>query len=131
MDRANMKVLVVDDMSTMRKLLKKNLTALGFENLRDAEDGNKAWEAMNSFGDIDMVISDWNMPNCTGIDLLKRVRADHRFKHIPFIMVTAEGEGHQVKEALESGVSNYVLKPFTKESLESKISQTLAKLAAA
>lgn len=116
------KVLVVDDMSTMRKLVGKILKEIGFTDITEAADGIQAWEAINSatspFG---LVISDWNMPNCTGIDLLKRLRADPRFKKTPFVLVTAESEGHQVAEALKAGVDQYVVKPFNKEGLVVKL----------
>lgn len=116
------KILVVDDMSTMRKMVCKMCKDLGFTDLSEASDGARAWEAIAGanppFG---LVISDWNMPNSTGLDLLKRVRGDSRFKMLPFLMVTAEAEQHQVAEAIKSGVDNYVVKPFTKESFVEKI----------
>ena len=116
------KILIVDDMLTMRKLVVKICKELGFSDLTEATDGAKAWEAISSaeppFG---LVISDWNMPNTTGLDLLKRVRADQRFKKLPFVMVTAEAEQHQILEAVKSGVSNYVIKPFTAETLKEKL----------
>jgi two-component system chemotaxis response regulator CheY len=118
------KVLIVDDMMTMRKLVKKSLTAIGFSIFEEAEDGQKAWAKLNDSLDVGLVISDWNMPNCTGLEFLKRVRADARFKKLPFILLTAEGEAAQVSEAVVAGVSNYVLKPFTQESLTQKIEQT-------
>jgi two-component system chemotaxis response regulator CheY len=116
------KVLIVDDMMTMRKLVSKTCKEIGFQNLVEAADGIQAWEAIqNSTPPIGLVISDWNMPNCSGLDLVKRIRADSRFKNIPFIMVTAEAEQHQVLEAIKSGVDNYVVKPFGKEQLIEKL----------
>ncbi len=116
------KVLIVDDMMTMRKLVSKTCKEIGFQNLVEAADGIQAWEAIqNSTPPIGLVISDWNMPNCSGLDLVKRIRADSRFKNTPFIMVTAEAEQHQVLEAIKSGVDNYVVKPFGKEQLIEKL----------
>lgn len=116
------RVLVVDDMMTMRKLVSKCCKEIGFTDITEAADGALGWEAItNASPPIGLVISDWNMPNCTGIDLLKRVRADSRFGKTPFILVTAEAEQHQVAEALQAGVDNYVVKPFTKDSLMEKI----------
>jgi two-component system chemotaxis response regulator CheY len=116
------KILVVDDMMTMRKLVAKVCKELGFSDISEAADGAKAWEAISSanppFG---LIISDWNMPNTSGLDLLKRVRADSRFLRLPFVMVTAEAEKHQIVEAVKSGVSNYVIKPFTAAMLKEKL----------
>jgi len=122
----------VDDMMTMRKLVIKNCKELGFSDITEAEDGAKAWEAVDKasppFG---LIISDWNMPNTTGLDFLKRVRADSRFVKLPFVMVTAEAEQHQVVEALKAGVSNYVVKPFTAQSLREKIEAVHRKITGA
>jgi two-component system chemotaxis response regulator CheY len=116
------KVLIVDDMMTMRKLVSKTCKDIGFQNLVEAADGIQAWEAIQSSSPpIGLVISDWNMPNCSGLDLVKRIRADSRFKNTPFIMVTAEAEQHQVLEAIKSGVDNYVVKPFGKDQLIEKL----------
>ena len=116
------RILVVDDMMTMRKLVAKTCKELGFSDITEAPDGAKAWDAINaaspSFG---LVISDWNMPGTTGMDLLKRVRADARFVELPFIMVTAEAEQSQVMEAVKAKVSNYVVKPFTSDILKQKM----------
>ncbi len=116
------KVLVVDDMMTMRKLVVKACKEIGFTDIMEAADGAIAWTAINdpanSFG---LVISDWNMPNTSGLDLLKRVRSDSRFGKMPFILVTAEAEQSQILEAAKAGVSQYVMKPFTMESLREKI----------
>jgi two-component system chemotaxis response regulator CheY len=118
----NTKVLVVDDMMTMRKLVSKVCKEVGFTNLVEAADGIQAWEAIqNSSPPIGLVISDWNMPNCSGLDLVKRIRADSRFNNLPFLMVTAEAEQHQVLEAIKSGVDNYVVKPFGKDQLVEKL----------
>jgi two-component system, chemotaxis family, chemotaxis protein CheY len=123
------KVLVVDDMMTMRKIVKKTLSTIGFTTIEEAEDGQKAWSKLNEQPDIGLIISDWNMPNCTGLDFLKRVRSDKRFRDLPFLLLTAEGEASQVKEAMVAGVDNYVLKPFTLESLKEKLEQVHKKKA--
>lgn len=116
------KILVVDDMMTMRKLVSKVCKDLGFSDIHEAKDGAQAWEAVsNSVPPFGLIISDWNMPISTGLDLLKRVRGDSRFSKTPFLMVTAEAEGHQVAEALKAGVDQYVVKPFGKETLMEKL----------
>lgn len=119
------RVLVVDDMMTMRKIVAKACKDIGFVDITEAADGQKAWEALQAAQPpIGLVISDWNMPNCTGIDLLRRVRADSRYKSVPFILLTAESEGHQVAEAVKSGVDNYIVKPFTPDLLGKKLEET-------
>ena len=116
------RVLVVDDMMTMRKIVSKTCRDIGFTDIIEAADGNLAWEALASSNPpVGLVISDWNMPNCSGLDLLKKIRADARFKNMPFLMVTAEAEQHQVAEAVKAGVDNYVIKPFTKDNLVAKL----------
>jgi two-component system, chemotaxis family, chemotaxis protein CheY len=117
------KVLVVDDMSTMRKIVIKIVKDLGFTDIHEAADGNEAWKHISNPGETNfgLVISDWNMPNCTGLEFLKRLRADQRYSKTPFILVTAEAEGHQVAEAVKSGVDQYVVKPFSRDSLKEKL----------
>ena len=119
------RVLVVDDMMTMRKIVSRTCKDLGFADITEAPDGQKAWEAVQSaqppFG---LIVSDWNMPNCTGLEFLKRVRADGRFKAIPFVLLTAESEASQVAEALRAGVDNYIVKPFTVEVVRNKLEET-------
>lgn len=127
---ATIKILIVDDMMTMRKLVKRALDTMGFKTVEEADDGQKAWEKLQANPDIALVISDWNMPNCSGLEFLKRVRADSRFKKLPFILLTAEAEAHQVTEAVQAGVSNYCVKPFTADGLKQKIEQTHKKHAA-
>ena len=118
------RVMVVDDMLTMRKIVSKTLKELGFTDLTEAADGQKAWEAVQAANPpIGLIVSDWNMPNCTGLDLLKRIRADGRFKHTPFVLLTAESESHQVMEAVKAGVDNYIVKPFTAETLKTKLEE--------
>lgn len=125
---ANTKVLVVDDMLTMRKIVTKACKEVGFTNVVEAADGQKAWEVLNSPEHlIGLVISDWNMPNCTGIEFLKRVRGDSRFKGLPFVLLTAESEAAQVQEAVKAGVDNYIVKPFTPDILKKKLEETYAK----
>lgn len=116
------RVLVVDDMMTMRKLVGKICRDIGFSDLVEATDGAKGWEAITtSSPPVGLVISDWNMPNATGLDLLKRVRSDSRFGSLPFVMVTAEAEQHQILEAVKAGVSTYIIKPFTADILREKL----------
>ncbi|MCE5311910.1 MAG: chemotaxis response regulator CheY [Nitrospiraceae bacterium] len=114
------KVLVVDDFPTMRRIVKNLLKQLGFENIDEAEDGNMALNKMRSttYG---LVVSDWNMPNMEGIELLRNVRADAALKDTPFLMVTAEAEKEKVIEAIKAGVDNYIVKPFTAEILKEKL----------
>lgn len=115
-----MKVLLVDDFSTMRRIIKNLLKEVGFTNIDEAENGNAALEKLKG-GDFDFVISDWNMPVMTGIDLLRAVRADGSLKEMPFLMVTAEAKQENIVEALQAGVSNYIVKPFTSKTLQEKI----------
>ncbi len=122
------KILIVDDMSTMRKMVMKTCQKIGFTDFAEAADGVLAWEAVQNDKKIGLIISDWNMPNCTGLDFLKRVRADARFKHLPFLLVTAEAEKHQVIEAIKSGCSGYVVKPFTSEQLSGALEEAHKRL---
>jgi two-component system, chemotaxis family, chemotaxis protein CheY len=116
----SMRVLVVDDFSTMRRIIKNILRQLGFTNIVEADDGTTAWEVLNKER-IDFVISDWNMPKMTGIDLLRKVRASEEYADVPFLMVTAEGLQENIIEAVQAKVSNYIVKPFTPETLGQKI----------
>ena len=117
-------ILVVDDFATMRRIVKGNLRQLGFSKIIEAEDGRIALEELKK-NKIDLIISDWNMPNMNGLELLKAVKGDESFKKIPFVMVTAEGQKSNVMEAVKAGVSNYVVKPFTPETLEEKLKKVL------
>ncbi len=119
-----MKVLVVDDFSTMRKIIKNNLKGMGFNNIVEAENGQKALEALKK-EKLGLIISDWNMPMMSGIELLKAVRGDAGLKSIPFVMVTAEGQKDNVMEAAKAGVSNYVVKPFTPDTFSEKLQKVL------
>ena len=123
MDR-DMKVLVVDDFATMRRIVKGALKQLGYLNIVEAEDGQIALELLKK-EKVGLIVCDWNMPNMTGIELLKVVRADAVLKDTPFIMVTAEGQKDNVLEAVNAGVSNYVVKPFTPDILGGKIKKVL------
>lgn len=116
----NMKIMVVDDMSTMRRIIKNILKQIGFANIDEAENGQEALTKLKAdqFG---FVVSDWNMPVMTGIDLLRAIRADEGLKHIPVLMVTAEAQKENIIEAVQAGVSNYIVKPFTAESLQDKM----------
>ncbi len=122
----NMPILVVDDFSTMRRIVKTCLRQLGFENITEAEDGKIALEKME-LNEFKLVISDWNMPNMMGIDLLKSVRANEKYKNVPFVLVTAEGQKENVIEAAKAGVSNYVVKPFTADTLQTKLEAVFKK----
>ncbi len=122
------KVLVVDDMLTMRKIVSKILKDLGFTDISEAQDGQEAWEKVQT-GAYGLIISDWNMPNCTGLEFLKKVRADVKLAKTPFLLVTAEAEGHQVAEAIKSGVDQYVVKPFSKDGLKMKLESAHKKCA--
>lgn len=123
------KILIVDDMMTMRKIVQKSLKELGFTNFVEAADGQKGWEVLLADTTIGLVVSDWNMPNCTGVDLLRRLRSDGTRKSTPFVLLTAESEGHQVAEAVKAGVDNYIVKPFTTEILQKKLEDTFKRVA--
>ena len=123
----NMKILLVDDFATMRKVIKNLLKQTGYNNVSEAEDGVEALKALKS-EKMDFIISDWNMPNMTGLELLKAVRADKDLTGLPFLMVTAEGLQKNVLAAVKAGVSNYIVKPFTAEVLNEKIEKIIAKM---
>jgi two-component system chemotaxis response regulator CheY len=118
------KILIVDDFATMRKVIRNLLKQSGYENITEAEDGVAAMNVLKSTK-IDFVISDWNMPNMTGIELLRAVRSDNELSALPFLMVTAESLKDNVVEAVKAGVSNYIVKPFTAEVLGEKIDKIL------
>lgn len=123
----SIKILVVDDLTTMRKLVKKGLQSMGFSQFIEAENGEKAWEILKCEPEIGLIISDWNMPLCTGFNFLKLVRAHEQFKNLPFILMTAESEFPQVKSALNAGADNCISKPFTSLLLKEKLSMTYQK----
>ncbi len=116
----NMKILIVDDFSTMRRIIKNLLRDLGFTNTQEADDGQTALPMLKN-GDFDFLVTDWNMPGMTGIELLRQVRADERLGSLPVLMVTAEAKREQIVEAAQSGVNGYVVKPFTAQALKEKI----------
>ncbi|MBA44795.1 MAG: two-component system response regulator [Magnetococcales bacterium] len=120
----NMRILVVDDFLTMRRIIINLLRQLGFNNVVEAADGKQALDKVHE-EEIDLIVSDWNMPNMTGIEFLKHVRADEKTKAIPFIMVTAEGKKENVIAAVHAGVSNYIVKPFNAATLKEKMSKVI------
>ena len=116
----NMRVLIVDDFSTMRRIVRNILRQIGLANVVEADDGTTAWEILNR-EKIDFVVSDWNMPKMPGIDLLRKVRSSEQFANLPFLMVTAEAQQENIIEAVQAKVSNYIVKPFTADTLKQKI----------
>ena len=126
MDKS-MKILVVDDFSTMRRIIKNLLKDLGFANIQEADDGNTALPMLQQ-GDFDFVGTDWNMPGMQGIDLLRAIRADDKLKHLPVLMVTAEAKKEQIVAAAQAGVNGYVVKPFTAATLKEKLDKIFERL---
>ena len=125
----NMKILIVDDFSTMRRIVKNVLHELGFDNTEEADDGSTALPVLKA-GKYDFLITDWNMPGMQGIDLLKAVRSDPALAKLPVLMVTAEAKKDQIVLAAQAGVNGYIVKPFTPETLREKISKIFERLAA-
>jgi two-component system, chemotaxis family, chemotaxis protein CheY len=117
-----MKFLVVDDFSTMRRIVRNLLKELGFTNVDEAEDGVAALQKLRA-GGFDFVISDWNMPNMTGIELLRQLRADPALKQLPLLMITAEAKKENIIEAAQAGANGYIVKPFTAATLDEKLSK--------
>jgi len=118
--------MVVDDSSTMRRIIKNTLNRLGYKDLLEAADGVEAWEVMQQHkNEIGVLITDWNMPNMNGLELVKKVRSDSAFEDIPIIMVTTEGGKAEVITALKAGVNNYIVKPFTPQVLKEKLEAVL------
>lgn len=126
----DMKILVVDDFSTMRRIIKNLLRDLGFNNTEEADDGNTALPLLKS-GKFDFLVTDWNMPGMQGIDLLKEVRKDPELASLPVMMVTAESKKDQIVEAAQAGVNGYIVKPFTAQTLKEKIEKIFERLDAA
>lgn len=122
----DMKFLVVDDFSTMRRIIRNLLKELGFTNIDEAEDGVAALTKLKG-GGFDFVVSDWNMPNMTGIELLRAIRGDEALKDLPVLIVTAEAKKENIVEAAHAGASGYVVKPFTAATLDEKINKILQK----
>lgn len=121
----NLRFLVVDDSSTMRRIIINTLSRLDYNNILEAENGIQGWELLNQHTDINMLITDWNMPEMNGLELVKKVRSDSRFNDLPIIMVTTEGGKAEVITALKAGVNNYIVKPFTPQVLKDKLSAVL------
>jgi len=122
----NMKVLVVDDFATMRRIVKNVLKQIGFTKIVEADDGSTALAVLKK-DEVGLIISDWNMPKVSGLDLLKTVRSDESMKDMPFLMVTAEAQKDSVVQAVQAGVSNYIVKPFTPEAIKEKLEQIFKK----
>lgn len=120
-----MKLLVVDDSSTMRRIIKNTLARLGYSEILEGENGIEGWEHMDADPDIGVLITDWNMPEMNGLELVKKVRGDERYTDIPIIMVTTEGGKAEVITALKAGVNNYIVKPFTPQVLKEKLEAVL------
>ncbi|BBD79394.1 chemotaxis response regulator CheY [Aerosticca soli] len=127
----NLKILVVDDFSTMRRIIRNLLVELGFSNplIQEADDGNSALALLRN-QPFDLVITDWNMPNMTGIDLLRAIRAEPALKALPVLMVTAENNRDQIIAAAQAGVNGYIVKPFTAVTLEEKLTRIFERIAA-
>ncbi|MCB5196227.1 MULTISPECIES: chemotaxis response regulator CheY [Deefgea] len=124
----NMRFLVVDDFSTMRRIVRNLLKELGFTNVDEAEDGQVALHKLKN-GQFEFVVTDWNMPNMTGIELLRAIRADAQLKHLPVLMVTAEAKKENIIEAATAGASGYVVKPFTAATLDEKLKKIFVNMA--
>ncbi len=123
----NIKILVVDDFSTMRRIIKNLLRDLGFNNTAEADDGTTALPMLQS-GNFDLLITDWNMPGMQGIDLLRAVRADPKLSMMPVLMVTAEQKKEQIIEAAKAGVNGYIVKPFTAATLKEKLDKIFERM---
>ena len=122
-----MKFLVVDDFSTMRRIVRNLLKELGYTNAEEAEDGVVAMNMLRS-NKFDFVVSDWNMPNMTGIELLKNIRADETLKNLPVLMITAEARKENIIEAAQAGANGYIVKPFTAATLDEKLTKIFKNL---
>lgn len=120
-----LKLLVVDDSSTMRRIIKNTLQRLGFDDVLEAEHGVEAWQIMERTPDINVLITDWNMPEMNGLELVRKVRAEKKYENMPIIMVTTEGGKAEVITALKAGVNNYIVKPFTPQVLKEKLEDVL------
>lgn len=120
-----MKLLVVDDSSTMRRIIKNTLERLGHTDILEAEHGLEAWDLLSQNDDVKVVITDWNMPEMNGLELVEKIRAEQKYEDMPIIMVTTEGGKAEVITALKSGVNNYIVKPFTPQVLKEKLEDVL------
>ncbi len=128
MVQKNIKILIVDDFPTMRRIIKNLLKDLGYENVDEAEDGQMGLEKLRN-GSFDFVVSDWNMPNLDGLEMLKQIRADPALSKLPVLMVTAEAKKENIIAAAQAGASGYVVKPFTAATLEEKLNKIFEKMA--
>lgn len=126
----NMRILIVDDFSTMRRIVKNLLNDLGYTNTAEADDGKSAWPLLQA-GGFDFVVTDWNMPGMTGIELLRAIRGDARLAKTPVLMVTAEAQREQIIAAAQAGVNGYIIKPFTAQTLKEKIDKIFQRLSEA
>lgn len=124
-----MKILIVDGLSTMRRIISNLLRDLGFNNIQETDDGNTALPMLQN-GNVDFLVTDWNMPGMKGIDLLKAVRADEKLAALPVLMVTAESNREQIIEAAQAGVNGYIVKPFTAATLKEKIDKIFERVEA-
>ncbi len=120
-----MKFVVVDDSSTMRRIIVNTLKSMGHTDVVQGEDGVEGWRAINSNPDVDVILTDWNMPNMNGMRLVQKIRADARFEKIPIVMITTEGGKKEVISAMKAGVNNYIVKPFTPDVLRKKLESVL------
>jgi two-component system chemotaxis response regulator CheY len=127
-DPSKIKFLVVDDFSTMRRIVRNLLKELGFNNVEEAEDGAVALQRLKSGGGIDFVVTDWNMPNMDGLTLLQSIRADAALKHLPVLMITAEAKKENIIAAAQAGASGYIVKPFTAATLNEKMVKIFEKM---
>lgn len=128
--RKDVRILIVDDFSTMRRIVRNLLRELGFTSFDEAEDGVQALSKLQA-GHFDFIVSDWNMPNMQGIDLLRAIRADPKLQHLPVLLVTAEAKRENILEAAQAGVNGYIVKPFTAETLREKLDAVFNRLQAA
>lgn len=127
MSDPKMKFLVVDDFSTMRRIVRNLLKELGYTNVDEAEDGVVAMQKLTA-GGIDFVVTDWNMPNMTGIELLRAIRSNAQLSHLPVLMITAEAKKENIVEAAQAGASGYIVKPFTAATLSEKLGKIFEKM---
>jgi len=126
-DPSKIRFLVVDDFSTMRRIVRNLLKELGFTNVDEAEDGAVAWQKLQN-GNFDFVVTDWNMPNMDGLTLLQTIRSDENFKSLPVLMITAEAKKENIIAAAQAGASGYIVKPFTAATLNEKLTKIFEKL---
>lgn len=124
MDKKDMRIITVDDSSTMRRIIKNTLLRLGFKNVIEADNGVTGLAALGE-NKVDLVITDWNMPEMDGLQFVKAIRASEEYKHLPILMITTEAAKEDILEALRSGVNNYIVKPFTPETLKEKLGKVI------